>query len=120
MNAADRYVANQLATAFEFSIKLRGRKEPFTLYLRNTLTTLAALKLKIEDMYALKFGKEIKIHKIAYYESYISLAGDSVGFDDAEKKYHWKELDSDDYVHYMFNTIEADPAPYHMYATLIL
>jgi hypothetical protein len=30
------------------------------------------------------FGKEIKIEKLAYYESYIDLAGESVGFDDAE------------------------------------
>jgi hypothetical protein len=41
-------------------------------------------------MYAQKYAKVIKINKLFYYESYIDLADKSVGFDDAEKKHHWR------------------------------
>jgi hypothetical protein len=37
-----------------------------------------------------------------------------VGFDDAEVKFHLKELESDDDVQFMFHTIEADPTPIRM------
>ncbi|MCI16716.1 hypothetical protein A2U01_0037860 [Trifolium medium] len=111
MNASDRFVANWLAKSFDFSIKLRDNKEPFNLQLKSTLTTIESLKFKIEDMYAFKYCKQIKIEKIAYYESYITLEGDSVGYDDATKKYIWKELGTDDNVESMFHSVEGDPAP---------
>jgi hypothetical protein len=59
-----------------------------------------------------KYAKVIKIHRIFYYESYIDLGSESVGFDDAEKKHHWREIQSDDDVQYLFRTIEDDPSVY--------
>jgi hypothetical protein len=83
MSVVDRWVSNYLAKSFDFDIKLTGKKE-FHLQLKNNITTLDGLKNRIEYIYAFMFGKEIKIEKLAYYESYIDLAGESVGFDEAE------------------------------------
>ncbi|KAK2376017.1 hypothetical protein QL285_076858 [Trifolium repens] len=117
MSVGDRWVSNYLAKSFDFAIKLTGKKE-FHLQLKNNITGLQELKNKIEYMYAFMFGKEIKIEKVAYYESYIDLAGKSVGFDDAEVKFHLKELASDDEVGFMFHTIEVDPTPIRMVCSL--
>jgi hypothetical protein len=69
-------------------------------------------------MYTQKYAKVLKINNLFYYESYIDLAGESVRFDDPEKKHHWRELQSDDDVQYLFRTIEDDPSQARLYATL--
>ncbi|KAK2354877.1 hypothetical protein QL285_092344 [Trifolium repens] len=117
MSVGDRWVSNYLAKNYDFAIKLTGKKE-FHLQLKNNITGLQELKNKIEYMYAFMFEKQIKVEKVAYYESYIDLAGESVGFDDAEVKFHLKELASDDEVGFMFHTIEADPTPIRMVCSL--
>jgi hypothetical protein len=117
MSVGDRCVSNYLAKSYDFAIKLTGKKE-FHLQLKNNITGLQELKNKIEYMYAFMFGKQIKVEKVAYYESYIDLAGESVGFDDAEVKFHLKELASDDEVGFMFHTIEADPTPIRVVCSL--
>ncbi|KAK2419948.1 hypothetical protein QL285_030752 [Trifolium repens] len=117
MSVGDRWVSNYLAKSYDFAIKLTGKKE-FHLQLKNNITGLQELKNKIEYMYAFMFGKQIKVENVSYFESYIDLAGYSVGFDDAEVKFHLKELVFDDDVGFMFHTIEADPLPIRMVCTL--
>jgi hypothetical protein len=116
--ASDRWVEDYLSNPIEFSVQFQGNKKLCKLFLKNNLTTLEALKLKIEDMYGFKYGKQIKIEKIAFYESYISLDGDSAGYDDAKKEYHWTELESDGCVQMMWSGLELHPPPYRLYATL--
>ncbi|PNX82327.1 hypothetical protein L195_g038356 [Trifolium pratense] len=75
----------------------------------------------IEVMYHFKYATQIKIDKLAYYESYIDLAADHAGgYDDAPRKYDWKELKNDEGVEYIFNCIEVDPKFPRLYATLIV
>jgi hypothetical protein len=70
-------------------------------------------------LYAFKYAKELKIHKIAFYESYVDITEDNAGgVDEHIKKYHWVILESDDNVRFMFNTIEDDPSPYRLKASL--
>ncbi|MCI69149.1 hypothetical protein A2U01_0090410, partial [Trifolium medium] len=52
--------------------------------------------------------------------SYIDLAGDSVGYDDAARKYEWEKLKNDEDVEYMFRMIDADPKYPRLYATLVV
>jgi predicted RNA-binding protein with EMAP domain len=119
ISASDRYVANYLAKRYDFGIKFQGIKRPLNVELKNTITTLQGLKDRIKFLYAFKYAKELRINKIAFYESYVDITEDNVGgFDDATKKYHWVILENDDDVRYMFNTIEGDPSSYRLKASL--
>jgi hypothetical protein len=119
MSASDRYVAEYLAKRYDFSIKFQGIERPLNVELKSTLTTLQDLKDRIEFLYAFKYAKELRIHKIAFYESYIDITEDNAGwFDDHIKKYHWVILENDDDVRFMFNTIEGDPSPYRLRCSL--
>jgi hypothetical protein len=118
MNVADCYVANALATTYDFSVTFRDIGEVFNVELKSNIANIDVLKFKIEYMYAYKYGKSIKIREKNYYGSYIDLASDSVGYDDATKKYHWKELESNNGVQFMFSTIKGDQTQDCLYATL--
>jgi hypothetical protein len=110
--------SNCSSESYPFYIKFRGIDEPFTAELNDTLTSLRSLKNKIQLMYQTKYAKQIKIHKIGYYEPYMSLECDIQNFDDATHKYEI-ELKSDEDVEHMFNTCLIDPKYPRMYATLI-
>ncbi|KAK2366200.1 hypothetical protein QL285_079609 [Trifolium repens] len=61
-------------------------------------------------MYHFKYAKHIQIDKLGYYEPFIDLGCDRVcDFDDATRKYEWKELKSDEDVESMFNSVLVDP-----------
>ncbi|CAJ2667477.1 unnamed protein product [Trifolium pratense] len=121
MSASNRSVNNNMATSHAFSVKFRGNDELFCVDLSNNLTTIQALKRQIEVMYRFKYGRQIKIEKIAYYESTIDLASDNVGgYDEQPRKYEWKELKNDDDVNDMFNGVEVDPKYPRLYATLLV
>jgi hypothetical protein len=107
-----------MSKSYEFPVKYQGINEVSTVKLKSSISYLESLKFRVEYMHAQKYDKAIKIHKFFYYESYIDLAGVSVGFDDAEKKHHWREIESDDDVRYLFRTIEDDPSQARLYATL--
>jgi hypothetical protein len=111
-------VSNHTSQSFDFAIRLIGIKE-FHLQLKNNITTLEGLKLRIEFMYAFMHGKALKIDRIKYYESYTDIVGDSKGIDDAEIKYHWKELICDNCVQRMWSSVEGDPAPHRLAARLL-
>lgn len=111
-------MSNHTSKSFDFAIRLTGIKE-FHLQLKNNITTLEGLKNRIEFMYAFMNGKEIKIDRIKYYESYTDITGHSIGIDDAEIKYHWKELICDNCVQMMFDSVEGDPAPHRLAARLV-
>ncbi|KAK2435005.1 hypothetical protein QL285_020094 [Trifolium repens] len=119
MSASDRYVAEYLDKRYDFSIKFQGIERSLNIELKSTLTTLQDLKNRIEFFFAFKYVKELTIHKIAFYESYVDITEDNAeGFDDATKRYHWVILENDDDVRYMFNTIKGDPSPYRLKASL--
>jgi hypothetical protein len=87
-----------MAITYDFPVEFQGINETLSVKLKSSLSYLESLKFRVEYAYAQKYAKVIKIHKFFYYESYIDLAGESVGFDDAEKKHHWREIQSDGYV----------------------
>jgi hypothetical protein len=107
-----------MATTYDFPVEFEGIDEVSSVKLKSNINYLESLKFRVEYMHAQKYAKFIKIHKFFYYESCIDLAGESVGFDDAEKKHYWRELESDDDVHYLFRTIEDDPSQARLYTTL--
>jgi hypothetical protein len=63
MNVADCYVANALATTYNFSVTFRDIGEVFNVELKSNIANIDVLKFKIEYMYAYKYGKSIKIRK---------------------------------------------------------
>jgi hypothetical protein len=73
-------------------------------------------------MYQFKYARNIQIDKIGYYEPFIDLACDRVenDFDDATRKYEWKQLKTDEDVESMFNSASIDPKYPCLYATLIV
>jgi hypothetical protein len=108
-----------MAITYDFPVEFQGINETLSVKLKSSLSYLESLKFRVEYAYAQKYAKVIKIHKFFYYESYIDLAGESVGFDDAEKKHHWIEIQSDGDVQYMFRTIEDDPSQARLSATFV-
>ncbi|KAK2415564.1 hypothetical protein QL285_038034 [Trifolium repens] len=77
MSASYRYVANYLAKRYDFRIKFQGIENSLDVELKNTITTLQGLKDRIEFLYAFKYAKELRIHKIAFYESYVDITEDN-------------------------------------------
>jgi hypothetical protein len=112
-------VRNPVET-YQFSVQFQGNKELFTLALDTSLTTVESIKNRIEIMYHYAQGKQIKIAKLRYAEMWVDLAADcsSNSFEDAPKKYGWKQLKDDDDVRSMFNQILIDPKGGRLYAML--
>jgi hypothetical protein len=106
-----------MAMIYVFPVEFEGIGEVSSVKLKSNIKYLESLKFMVEYAYAQKYAKVIKIQKLFYYESYIDLASESVGFDDADKKHHWREIESDGDVHYLFRTIEDDPSQARLYAT---
>ena len=117
MNSSDH---NCSVTSHAFTIKFRGIDELFCVELKDNLRSLFTLKDKIQVMYHFKYARHIQIDKLGYYEPFIDLACDRVcDFDDATRKYEWKELKSNEDVESMFNSVLIDPKYPCLYATLI-
>ena len=117
MNSFNR---NCSVTSHAFTIRFRGIDELFCVELKDNLRSLFTLKDKIQVMYHFKYARHIQIDKLGYYEPFIDLACDRVGdFDDATRKYEWKELKTDEDVESMFNSALIDPKYPALYATLI-
>jgi hypothetical protein len=107
-----------MAITYDFPVEFQGIDEVLSVKLKSSISYLHSLKFRVEYAYAQKYAKVIKIHKFFYYESYLDLGSESVGFDDAEKKHHWREIQSDGDVQYLFRTIEDDSSQARLYATL--
>ena len=107
-----------MATTYDFPVEFEGIGEVLSVRLKSNIKYLEELKFRVEYAYVHKYAQVIRIHKIFYYESYIDLGSDSIGFDDADKKHHWREIQSDGDVHYLFRTVEDDPSQARLYATL--
>ena len=118
MNSSNR---NCSVTSHPFTVRFRGIDELFCVELKDNLRRLSTLKDKIQVMYHFKYARQIKIDKLGYYEPFIDLACDRVGdFDDATRKYEWKELKYDEDVESMFNSAFVDPKYPCLYAALIV
>ncbi|KAK2363247.1 hypothetical protein QL285_088248 [Trifolium repens] len=121
MNSSTRIVNNCSVTSHPFTVRFRGIDELFCVELKDNLRSLSTLNDKIQVMYHFKYVRQIKIDKLGYYEPFIDLACDRVcDFDDATRKYEWKELKSDEDVESMFNSVFVDPKYPCFYATLIV
>ncbi|KAK2352111.1 hypothetical protein QL285_005057 [Trifolium repens] len=112
---------NCSVTSHEFTVKFRGVDELFYVELNDNLRSLFTLKDKIQVMYHFKYARHIQIDKLGYYEPFIDLGCDRVekNFDDATRKYDWKQLKTDEDVVSMFNSALIDPKYPALYATLI-
>jgi hypothetical protein len=121
MNASNRIVNNCLATSHAFSVNFRDIDELLCVELKDNLISLSSLKDKIQVMHRFKYARQIKIDKLGYYDPFIDLGCDRVekNFDDATRKYDWKQLKTDEDVVSMFNSALIDPKYPALYATLI-
>jgi hypothetical protein len=72
-----------MATTYDFPVEFEGISEVLSVRLKSNIKYLESLKFRVEYAYVHKYAQVIKIHKIFYYESYIDLGSDSIGFDDA-------------------------------------
>jgi hypothetical protein len=94
MNSSRRSLIPPSVELYQFQVQFRGNNQMFNLGLDTSLTTVESIKQRIEIVYHYQHAKQINIVKLGYAEMWVDLAANcsSLSFEDAPKKYGWKEL----------------------------
>jgi uncharacterized protein YaaW (UPF0174 family) len=92
-------------------VKFQVHEEHFKLVV-GKLSSLVALKNKIQEIFFFKNGKRIQIEHMAYLDSCIDIPDDS--HETTYKKY-WVKLKDDMDVQSLFRSVENENKPHRLY-----
>src|SRR6266487_2640318 len=105
---------NHLAPTRLFLVQFDDREERFLLEI-GKLSSLVALKNKIQDKYFFKKGEHIKIEHLAYLDSCTDITDDA---DEHTIIKFWYKLLGDAEVHFMFACVTDEKQPHRLFAVL--